>query len=268
MKGDFVARVISNARAAELVSDISLELPPEASGIDPRPGQFAHLSVGGLFLRRPISIAGFDGESLRVRMIVRNAGRGSGAIASLEPGESVRMLLPLGSPFPVEDLAERRGKSGGAKKIHLVAGGIGAAPLLFAADFIRALNEVRGGIFSVESFAGFRDEASSFGADEFGRAGACRLVIGGLVTDALEESLGRGAPDAVLACGPEPMLEALQGICSANGIAAYASLEARMGCGVGACLVCSRRARAGGGAGYRRVCRDGPSFDLSEVIFK
>ncbi|MDR1916719.1 MAG: dihydroorotate dehydrogenase electron transfer subunit [Synergistaceae bacterium] len=270
MKGDFHARVISNVSIARHVSDISLQLSLDAGEIDPKPGQFAHLSSGGVFLRRPISIAGFDKKNSRVRIIVRNAGIGSGAIASLIPGESIRMLIPLGSPYPLDLFAE----TAGVKKICLIAGGIGAAPLIFAADFMREFNEKKGKeIFSVESFIGFRDKISSFGLEEFERAGTARPVIGGLVTDALEKSLAHDRPDAILACGPEPMLRALQGIRGLNGIPSYVSLEAHMGCGVGACLVCSCRIATDSGhtdddnVRYRRVCRDGPVFKLSEVVF-
>jgi dihydroorotate dehydrogenase electron transfer subunit len=251
MTGDFAARAASVRQMAADTADIWFELPEEARGISPEPGQFAHISVGGVFLRRPISIAGFDSEKNRVRIIVRIVGAGTEKIAGMAPGGSARILLPLGSPFP------RAFPEGGG--IWLVGGGVGAAPLMFAAKRLPV----------TKSFIGFRDAASSFGEGELRAICEVSRVVGGFVTDSVARSLETGRPDAIFACGPAPMLSALQKICAAASVTAFASLEAAMGCGVGACLVCSHAIKKQGEkARYRRVCKDGPVFDLSEVVFQ
>ncbi|MDR1138067.1 MAG: hypothetical protein LBK91_07070, partial [Synergistaceae bacterium] len=133
------------------------------------------------------------------------------------------------------------------------------APLLFAAKRLP----------SARSFIGFRDEASSFGEEELRARGEVSRVVGGFVTDSVAPALETERPSAVLACGPARMLAALQKICAAKGIAAFASIEERMGCGVGACLSCNCRIRKPGEkTAYMRVCKDGPVFDLSEVVFQ
>ncbi|MDR1510253.1 MAG: dihydroorotate dehydrogenase electron transfer subunit [Synergistaceae bacterium] len=251
MTGDFEVRAVSVRRIAANASDILLELPDEAKGVSPEPGQFAHISAGSVFLRRPISIAGFDADKNRLRIVVRASGAGTAKIAGMAPGESARTLMPLGNPFPSVPA-----ESG---DIWLVGGGVGVAPLLFAAQRLPG----------ARSFIGFADEASSFGVEELRARGKVSLSTGGLVTDLVARALETERPSAIFACGPAPMLEAMQKICGAQGIASFASLEERMGCGVGACLVCSCPAgKRGEKTGYRRVCRDGPVFDLSEVIFR
>ena len=71
--------------------------------------------------------------------------------------------------------------------------------------------------------------------------------------------------DVILACGPAPMLRALKAGIKERGISVpcYVSLEERMGCGIGACLVCVCKTQDG--KGNRRVCKDGPVFNINEV---
>ncbi len=85
----------------------------------------------------------------------------------------------------------------------------------------------------------------------------------GLVTELFQQQLAERRVDFLAACGPRPMLHAVQRLALAAGIAGQLSLEARMACGVGACLGCVCATLAGN----RRVCVDGPVFALEEVIF-
>jgi dihydroorotate dehydrogenase electron transfer subunit len=247
--GDFEARAVSVRKIAADTTELWLELPESSSGISPEPGQFAHISADGIFLRRPISIAGFDAGRNRVKLIVRSSGSGSAKIAGISPGESLKMLLPLGSPFPISSARDG---------VWLVGGGIGTAPLLFAAE---RLPEAR-------LFIGFRNEDSSFGREELASRDNVSFVTGGLVTNAVARALEAERPGVIFACGPPPMLAALKKICETREMAAFASLEERMGCGIGACLCCNCRIKKRGEESrYVRVCRDGPVFDLSEVVF-
>ncbi|MDR3076306.1 MAG: dihydroorotate dehydrogenase electron transfer subunit [Synergistaceae bacterium] len=254
MTGDFVSRVVSNAKIASGLHDIWMEIENAPENISPMPGQFAHIAADGVFLRRPISIAGFDRAARRVRFIVRAAGRGTEAIASMRPGDSTKMLMPLGNPFPAE-----RAESG---KLWLVGGGVGIAPLIYAARYMSETGHVSG----IKSFLGFKNKNEAFGADELGQFGEAVTGIGGFVTDIVRENLASERPAVIFSCGPVPMLAALQKICLGERLNAYASLEARMGCGLGACLVCNCRVKSER-AEYRRACKDGPVFGISEVAF-
>ena len=72
--------------------------------------------------------------------------------------------------------------------------------------------------------------------------------------------------DRVYACGPEPMLKAVIAASVNANIPCEVSLEERMGCGVGACVVCACKVNKGGNELMMRVCKDGPVFDGREVI--
>lgn len=255
---DQTATVVSSRPLAAGIVELELALEER---IDPAPGQFAHIAVSGVFLRRPISIAGYDDARGLARFVVQRVGRGTCALTEMEAGKRLKVLAPLGNPFPLERAGSGEGEA------WLVGGGIGVAPLLYLA---KKLSEARGSAAGIRIFAGFREEALVFGTDELGRCGALELSVGGLVTEPLLAALEASRPSAIFACGPQPLLRALQAICAERALTAYASLEEHMGCGIGACLVCSCavRARSGRAYEYKRVCSDGPVFDLSEVIFE
>ena len=83
-----------------------------------------------------------------------------------------------------------------------------------------------------------------------------------------EEMLKAGAVDCIMACGPTPMLRAVQKLALQYEVEAQLSLEEHMGCGIGACLTCNCKVKAVDAEfGYKRVCADGPVLDAKEVIF-
>ncbi|MDO4741473.1 MAG: dihydroorotate dehydrogenase electron transfer subunit, partial [Eubacteriales bacterium] len=89
-----------------------------------------------------------------------------------------------------------------------------------------------------------------------------------LVTKPLLAAIEEKRPDLIMACGPTPMLRAVQQIAMEQGIPCQLSLEERMGCGIGACLGCNVKIVADDGSWtYKRVCKDGPVFDGKEVAF-
>jgi len=250
---DQIATVASNRLIAKDTVEMELRLENETR---PLPGQFAHIEAKGVFLRRPISVAGYADGLLRV--IIQRVGKGSYALSEMQEGETTRVLAPLGNPFPTTP------PPGGDGPLWIVGGGIGVAPLLYLG---KKLSETVGASREIRSFLGFREPSLVFGADELGGAGEVELATGGLVTDLPERALAKETPSVIFTCGPTGMLRAVQKICAAHNILAYASLEEHMGCGVGACLVCSCKVRTQSGYEYKRVCYDGPVFSLSEVIF-
>ena len=92
--------------------------------------------------------------------------------------------------------------------------------------------------------------------------------VHGLVTGPLEQLLQEKKVDCVMACGPTPMLRAVQKLALEYGVEAQLSLEEHMGCGIGACLTCNCKVKVKDGeTGYKRVCADGPVLDAKEVVF-
>ena len=90
----------------------------------------------------------------------------------------------------------------------------------------------------------------------------------GLVTDMLKERIAQGPVDIVYACGPKIMLKFVAKMCQENGIRCQVSLEERMGCGVGACLVCAcKTKKENGEETYSHVCKNGPVFEAEKVVF-
>lgn len=214
------------------------------------PGQFVHIACDGLFLRRPLSICDADGPYLRVVFEARGAG--TRQLSEKKEAEALNLLGPLGHGFSLD-----------STKILLVGGGVGAAPLLFAAKRMRG---------TADAVLGFRSGSAAILTREFETD--CRRVcitsedgsLGepGLVDAPLRRLLSENSYDRVLACGPRPMLRAVAAAAAEAKVPCEVSMEERMGCGVGACLVCSCKKTDGS---YSRVCRDGPVFDAAEVDF-
>ena len=209
------------------------------------PGKFVEVSLPGFFLRRPFSVCGVEGDELT--LAVKLAGRGTQALHELPAGAQLEVLTGLGRGF---DLA----RSGGAPL--LLGGGSGVAPMLYLARELAALGT------RPAAAIGFGTAAECCFEREFREVCSDLRVftqVGsrgerGLVTQALE----RGGYSFVYACGPLPMLRAVDEKSAAPG---QFSLEARMGCGFGACMGCTVETKNG----PRRVCRDGPVFGLGEV---
>ena len=123
--------------------------------------------------------------------------------------------------------------------------------------------------------SGFRNASAVILQDDFAKTGAETILCTddgsagrkGFVTEALAEEIAKEKPDVIYACGPSVMLKKIVEIAKENGIKSQVSLEERMGCGIGACLVCVCRTIRDGEEFYSHVCKDGPVFDGEEVNF-
>ena len=210
------------------------------------PGQFADIRLAGYFLRRPVSVCSWSDGALTLYYKV--AGAGTAQLSTLAPGTELDLLVGLGNGF---DTAPA-----GARPL-LVGGGVGASPLYGLAQQLVAEGR------SPLAVLGFRTAAEVLLADAFEALGIPVTVVTedgtmgarGFVTDALPEG-----GTYVYACGPMPMLQAL---CSATPLDGQLSLEARMGCGFGACMGCTCETTHGS----KRVCKDGPVFTKEEILW-
>jgi len=184
------------------------------------PGQFFMLEAPGRLLPRPMSLCLAPPDELA--FLVEPVGPGTRALCALAPGEAIHVLGPLGNGF---DLA--------VTKPLLVAGGIGIAPMPY-------LSEVLGG---PPAIAGFRSDL---------HADAARLLPGVevVVEPRLVTELLPDVSHDVLACGPEPMLDAVRSLAPDAQLAR----EAPMACGYGACYGCVVQR----GGRYVRLCIEGP----------
>lgn len=211
------------------------------------PGQFINIKLDGLYLRRPMSIA--DWYKNYIAVIYRVVGEGTKMMSKLKEGTVVDAFVGLGNGF---NISEAKGK-----RIILVGGGLGIAPLY------GLVNTLYGKQIKFDIAIGFNSKAEAFGYSKVSRYAKNVFIttidgsLGtkGLVTDVIDEK----NYDYYYACGPESMLRTLHKF----NIEGQLSLEARMGCGFGACMGCSVKTTGG----YKRVCLEGPVMLSSELIF-
>jgi len=223
------------------------------------PGQFAHISIPGheeLLLGRPFSISTADAAAKIVTIVIKIIGKGTKALAHCRKGAELSAILPVGRGFLLQD----RDKS-----VFLIGGGVGIAPLL---SVIQKWPDKQ-----YEAFLGYRGRAYSYCTDDFSCCNAVHIAsddgtIGehGLVTALLENHLKSNTPDLILSCGPTPMLCALKKLIEPLAIPCQVSVEERMCCGFGACAVCVCGVKTEQGLDYKKVCVEGPVFDLFKVV--
>lgn len=247
---DYRAEILSDEQIAQGVYELVLRLPEE---VKVRAGQFASVGVRGHLLRRPFAICKAEGERISLCFQVR--GEGTRNLASMGAGESLQVLMPLGNGFFVER---------DEKRVALVGGGVGIFPMIAALREYAPAKEVF-------AYIGFRNKEAVCGLEEFERAARLKAVTDDgsygekkNAVQAFEEDLRAGIrPDVVLSCGPLPMLRALKEVLEREKLPGFASLEERMGCGIGACLVCVCDLTNGQ---HARVCKDGPVFPIGDVV--
>ncbi len=255
---DVEATILDIRPLAQGYQVITLRAPAIAA--EARPGQFIHLQVANLEptrLRRPFSIYDADPAAGTLFVLYKVVGLGTRHLAALPIGATVRVLGPIGRPFPLDPVGEP----------FLVGGGYGVAPLWFLAR-----NLPRRGTL----FVGGRTAADILETERFREAG-WRVEVAtqdgtlgtpGLVTVPLDLALAGGACAELYACGPDGMLRAVGERAIAHGLRAWLSLDKHMVCGVGACLACVQRVRrADGSEALARVCVDGPVFEAREIVW-
>lgn len=247
---EVTATVLENVN---LVQDIYLLTFSTGEEVKVRPGQFCMIGVVGAPLRRPIAVCKAEGE--RITVCYRVKGVGTKLLAeNYKPGEKLSVLLPLGNGFFVKEEE---------KRIAVVGGGVGIFPLI---SVIRAYS----GKKFISSYMGFRNKGALCMQYELERSNVLKIAsddgsVGfhGTAVEAFLKDYDNAKPDAVLSCGPLPMLRALKRATAGMNIPVYASLEERMGCGIGACLVCVCEKTNGE---HARVCKDGPVFPVDEIV--
>ncbi len=240
--------LLSNAEIADGIFDMRLRWNEDDLTVEC--GQFAHIYVPGKTLRRPISVC--DARGGELRLVYQVKGEGTKILSEMPQGAEVDVLAPLGKGFHIEK----------DRRYCLIGGGIGAPPMLYTASKCGDPLIITG--FRHESLVILQDDFKALGetllCTDNGSAGRK-----GFVTDLLRERID--SVDEVCACGPTPMLKAVAAVCREYGKPCQVSLEERMGCGVGACLVCAVKVRKNGEEQMRHVCKDGPVFDAEEVFF-
>lgn len=221
-------------------------------------GQFLEIRVSEEIeplLRRPISIHNIEGNI--VEFVFQIKGKGTEILSKKNEGEYIDILGPLGyGGFNFE----------GKKNIAIIGGGIGIFPLYELAKKAK-MNA------KVNMYLGFRNKEFVVLEDKYKNV-SDKFVLTtddgtygekGFAINFLREDIDKKEIDAIYACGPLPMLKAVQELAKNTNIPCQISLEERMGCGIGVCLGCAVKIKSGEQVEYTHVCKEGPVFDSNDV---
>jgi dihydroorotate dehydrogenase electron transfer subunit len=270
-------KIVENREVALGHFQMAVQLPH--SFPTPLPGQFVMIRKAEQeepLLARPLSVFGFQlyEDHIKLQLLYRVAGRGTKHLACSRPGDELSVLGPLGKGFTLPT---------GIRRVIFIAGGVGVAPLTFLlhSGLLSSGTELE---IQKTFYLGARSAELLAGLDRL--EGFCELEIctddgsrgyHGPVTAMFESDIGLLKRDIggynpeetmIYACGPMAMIRAIGLLLNEHPIRCQVSLEERMACGLGACLGCAVAIRNEvGERDYRRVCRDGPVFDLREIIF-
>ena len=258
----FDALVLENREISRDYRRIVLEWPGEVG--TPRPGAFLTVGVSGTtdpLLRRPFAFSGFDPLDGWASFIFQIRGPATRLLAERRPGTVLDVLGPLGNGFP--------DPAAGALPI-LAGGGIGLGPMLFTArDFQSRAAE--GGWKAPVLVLGFRTapqipdielpEGTAVCTDD-GSSGFHGSAVQGVELAEAGSRYGTEAPPIYYACGPAPMLAALNRLAASRSAPYWAAVEQWMACGVGACMGCAVRLKDGS---FARACVEGPVFEGSRI---
>jgi dihydroorotate dehydrogenase electron transfer subunit len=265
------AEIVQNREMAPQYFLMTLNLPP--TFLSPCPGQFVMVRTKDRqppFLGRPFSVYNFyrDKKVLMMELLYRIVGQGTRTFSRLKPGDELEVLGPLGRGFKIDERNSR---------IILVAGGIGVAPLSFLASYVR--REVAGRSLKIACYVGARSLSDLVGIDRL-EAMCSEIFVStddgsrgyrGQVTGLFEIHLNarHGDIPAIYTCGPYLMIRQLAHMLEGTSAFCQASMEERMACGIGACLGCAIPVKSqNNGDLYKRICKDGPVFDICDLVWE
>ena len=269
-KDIYIGEVIRHDEVKRDFFLMKIKMPAEFD--EPMPGQFVMIRIAGLndpFLSRPISIYSFTkGKSSRsIELLYRVIGKGTQILAGLIKGSQVEISGPLGGSYTIDP---------SKKNVVFIAGGIGVAPLSLLAHYLckTACHKSDAMTF----YLGAQNAESLVGLEQL-RKYCCNIIVctddgtqgeKALVTTAFQKDINKYSQEdtVIYACGPKPMIRSLSGMLNEKYLC-QVSLEERMACGVGACVGCVVAIKnEQGEKAYKRVCADGPVFELKDVIWE
>ena len=272
--------VASNMEVMPGIHLMWIEAPNIASSV--QPGQFITVRCGDFTLRRPFSVhqasplTGEDSGEGEIALLFKVAGKGTLWLSQRQTSERIDILGPLGEGFSIEPRA---------RNLLLVAGGIGIAPLVLLAQHASSQHQItliHGASTAAQLYPSAMPKTGPSSAGKK-RSKLSPLPKGvqfipvtedgsmgkkGMATDILPDLLDWA--DQVYACGPADMYKAMAEMSRRAKQSnlklrkCQVSLEVRMGCGFGACYGCTINTKKG----LKQVCRDGPVFELDDIIWQ
>jgi dihydroorotate dehydrogenase electron transfer subunit len=260
--GEFVATVAANTWVNDEYKHIVLKVHAHARTA--YAGQMFHLlcpSPDGaeVWMRRPMSVYRVDQAAGHVEFLYKCEGRGTRGMAMLEPGDDFNITGPLGHGFRLEP---------SWRNIVVLGRGVGLATL---APLSQLAADNKAGVTAILSA---RNPNVVMSRDLFEGLGAKTITVldsdGTSAVDNVEKILegliAQKTADAFFTCGSNRLLKLMQRLGKTHNIPGQVAMEQIMVCGFGACYVCMRTFEVEGKRVLRRVCRDGPVFDMQEAV--
>jgi len=260
--GEFIGTVISNDWVNAEYKHVIVKVHEHA--LKAYAGQMFHLlcpSPDGtdVWMRRPMSVYRVDKAQSQVEFLYKVEGRGTRGMAMLAPGDDFNIAGPLGKGFK---LAPEW------KNIVVLGRGVGLATL---APLSQLAAESGVGITAILSA---RNADVVMSKEVFERLGATTIAVVDSdgssavenVEKILEDVIAKGKADAFFTCGSNRLLRLVQRLGRKHGIPGQVAMEQIMVCGFGACYVCVRTFEVEGQRVLKRVCRDGPVFNMQEAV--
>lgn len=260
--GEFIATVVSNSPVNDEYRHLVLAVHQHA--LKAYAGQMFHLlcpSPDGaeVWMRRPMSVYRVDKSAGQVEFLYKIEGRGTRGIATLAPGDDFNIAGPLGVGFKLQP---------GWRNIVVLGRGVGLATLAplsqLAADcgvVVTAILSARNPevVMSRQLFEGLGARTITlFDTDNSSAVENVERII--------EELIAEQKTDAFFTCGSNRLLKLMQRLGKKHGIPGQVAVEQIMVCGFGACYVCVRTFEIDGKRVLKRVCRDGPVFNMQEAV--
>ena len=260
--GEFIGAVVGNDWVNKEYKHLVLAVHPRA--LDAYAGQFFHLlcpSPDGaeVWMRRPMSIYRVDRKAGHLEFLYKAEGRGTRGMAMLAKGDEFNFAGPLGKGFKLQP---------GWNNIVVLGRGVGLATL---APLSQLAAENKVGVTAILSarnpdvvmskalFEGLgANTITVLDTDKTSDVANVEKVIDGLIAD-------RKA-DAFFTCGSSRLLKLMQQLGKKHAIPGQVAMEQIMVCGFGACYVCMRTFEIDGVKTLKRVCRDGPVFDIQQAV--
>jgi len=231
-----------------------------------RPGQFFNLlcpspDAGELWLRRPQSVYRIDGARGRIEFLYKCVGRGTRGLATLKRGDLLNIVGPLGIGFHLDPTW---------RNIVVLGRGVGLATLAPISQLAAGYTAVYVAFTAILSA---RNRDLVMGDDLFAKVGT---VVPVLDTDRssdvenveriLEGLIAAKCADAFYTCGSNRLMQLMKRLARQHRIPGQVAMEQVMACGLGPCYVCVRTFEVNGRKELRRVCIEGPVFDLQEAV--
>lgn len=256
---EFNTKVIKKSELCQ--NNVLLRIDGKSIASSAVPGQFVNVRCPGdesHILRRPISVMDADPVKGWFEIAFEIRGKGTSLIADIEEGETLDVMGPFGNGFDLETHGGR---------IAVIGGGLGIYPLYFLGSRMKE--------HEMDVFMGYRCADRVVPGNDFNREG-CRVYLStddgsrgysGYITSVFEEVYETGRYSMIYVCGPEIMAKTISDILGDERKICQISLEERMGCGIGACLVCTCEVNIGGEKKRKTVCKDGPVFRASDLTW-